>query len=315
MAKIIKVTPDIIREAVEAFRESIGKQKMTDGKITFTKTLEAVSRKATVIFTEAAWFKMQMLITAIDKEVAWHGVARRGDDPEKDEYIISDILVYPQTVTGATVNTDQAEYEKWLNDLDDDTFNNLRMQGHSHVNMGVTPSSVDLGLYEEFLERMGDDMFYIFLIYNKKGEKMYKVYDMRKNLLFETADVTVEIRETGLGLLRTLNDMNEKVKMKPATPTYPAYTYPGTADYSRSGGYGKGSETGYTGYTATGAASGAYGSKGGKSGGTQYLPPKKDKKKSKPASTFDDYDDWYDGDYYGGYGGGYNSGAKNTPGI
>lgn len=314
MAKIIKMTPEIIREAVEAFRESIGKQKMTDGKITFTKTLEAVSRKATVIFTEGAWFKMQMLITSMDKEIAWHGVARRGDDPEKDEYIISDILVYPQTVTGATVNTDQAEYEKWLNDLDDETFNNLRMQGHSHVNMGVTPSSVDLNLYEEFLERLRDDMFYIFLIYNKKGEKTYKIYDMKKNMLFETADVTVEVRETGLGLLRTLTDMKEKVKTTAVTT--PAYPYTGTTtDYSRSGGYGRGAGAGYTGYTATGAASGAYGSKGGKSGGTQYLPQKKDKKKSKPTSIYDDYDDWADGDYYGGYYGGFNSGVKKDPGI
>ena len=300
MAKIIKVTPEIIREAVEAFTEAIGKQKMTDGKISFTKQLGAVSRRASVIFTDLAWFKMQTLISSTDKEIGWHGVARRGEDPEKDEYIISDIIVYPQTVTGATVNTDQAEYEKWLNDLDDETFNNLRMQGHSHVNMGVTPSSVDLDLYQEFLERLRDDMFYIFLIYNKRGERTYKVYDMKKNLLFETADVDVVIRDTGLGITKLLTDMKENVKTKAVT-TVPAYN--GT------GYYGKGGT-----YTPSGTP-GAYGRQETQRGA---LPAKTEKKKEKApnrqTSLYGD-DDWYDGDYYGGYYGGYGSGVKKDSEI
>lgn len=34
-------------------------------------------------------------------------------------------------------------------------------------------------------------MFYIFMIWNKRGEKTVKIYDLRENILFETADVTV----------------------------------------------------------------------------------------------------------------------------
>ena len=81
----------------------------------------------------------------------------------------------------------------WLMNHEDDVFNNIRMQGHSHVNMGVTPSGVDNSLYERILEQLDDEMFYIFLIYNKKGDKTFKIYDLAKNILFETGDVTVKV--------------------------------------------------------------------------------------------------------------------------
>ncbi|MDE6150096.1 MAG: hypothetical protein K2F81_08405, partial [Ruminococcus sp.] len=92
----------------------------------------------------------------------------------------------------ATVNTDQEKYEMWLMGHDDDVFNNIRMQGHSHVNMGVTPSTVDTSLYERILDQLDDTMFYIFMIWNKKKDKTVKIYDLKKNVLFDTSDVTVE---------------------------------------------------------------------------------------------------------------------------
>ena len=39
--------------------------------------------------------------------------------------------------------------------------------GHSHVNMGTSPSSVDLNHQEEILRMLGDNDFYIFMIWNK----------------------------------------------------------------------------------------------------------------------------------------------------
>ena len=151
MAKIIKMTPEIIDEVRRDFENAISSMKLSDGKISFTKSFTSIQRKATVYFTEIAWLKMQSLIREFDKEVAWHGLAFRGEDPEKDEYTITDILVYPQEVTGATVTSDQTKYQEWLMSHDDDVFNNIRMQGHSHVNMATNPSSVDLSLYERIL--------------------------------------------------------------------------------------------------------------------------------------------------------------------
>lgn len=228
MAKIIKLTPDCISEIRKDFEQALAGAKLSDGKINFTKSFGAIQRKATVYFSEIAWLKMQTLIREFDKEVAWHGLAYRGDDPTKDEYIIKDILVYPQEVTGSTVTTDQAKYQMWLMEHDDDVFNNIRMQGHSHVNMGTTPSGVDTSLYDRILEQLDDTMFYIFLIYNKRGEKTYKIYDLAKNVLFETADVTVKVMDDGLGLDAFLSDAKSKVQDRVYSPGYTRPPYYGS---------------------------------------------------------------------------------------
>lgn len=192
MSKMIKPTTEYLQSVLEDFKETLSSGKFSDGRITFTKTMGRIDRKAKVIFTQNAWKKMQALISEFDKEVAWHGVAHRGEDESKDEYIITDILVYPQEVTSATVTTDQGKYEMWLMSHDDDVFNNIRMQGHSHVNMGVLPSGVDNELYDRLLEQLDDTMFYIFMIWNKKNDKTVKIYDLKKNVLFDTDDVTIE---------------------------------------------------------------------------------------------------------------------------
>ena len=212
MAKLIKLTPEYVMDIKKAFEEVLKNLKVSDGKINFTKTLGTIDRKANVYFTELAWVKMQTLIREFDKEVGWHGIATRGDDPTKDEYYITDILVYPQEVTGATVTTDQEEYQMWLMGHDDEVFNNIRMQGHSHVNMGVSPSSVDTSLYERILDQLEDNMFYIFMIWNKKGDKTIKIYDIAKNVLFDTSDCKVEVLDDGTGLERFLKDAKAKVK-------------------------------------------------------------------------------------------------------
>lgn len=233
MAKIIRLTPEYLEEARQDFEAALAGLKLSDGKISFTKTFGTLNRKAKVFFTEMAWQKMQALIREFDKEVAWHGVARRGEDPAKDEYIISDILVYPQEVTGATVTTDQVKYQMWLYDDENDAvFNDIRMQGHSHVNMSTTPSGVDTSLYERILDQMDDSTFYIFLIYNKRGEYTYKIYDMAKNVLFETADVTVQILGNGFDMQAFLKDAKDKVVTKTYQNAFPAYQYGrGAYDY------------------------------------------------------------------------------------
>lgn len=230
MSKLIKLMPETFDNIVADFREKLATAKLSDGKINYTRSFDKIERKAELKFTELAWLKMQTLVREYDKEIAWHGIAMRGDDKTKDEYIITDIIVYPQEVTGATVTTDQAEYQGWLYNLDDEVFNNVRMQGHSHVNMGVSPSAVDTNLYESLLAQLDDTMFYIFIIWNKRNEKTVKIYDLAKNVLFETQDITVSVMDDDIGIEALLRDAKNKVKDK----SYNAKSY-GGLNYS--GGY------------------------------------------------------------------------------
>lgn len=206
---MIKMTDEILEKEMLEFKKAI--EDCSGDEVTYKKKIGTVDRKAIVFFDPVAWLKMTELVRVSDKEIAWHGLAYRVDEEiREDSYIIEDIICHPQEVTGVTVTTEQAEYEKWLMELDDDTFNNMRMQGHSHVNMGVTPSGTDLALYSEYLSRLGDDDFYIFLIANKKGDIMVKVYDKQKNVFFDAKDVSTYI----VGVDDFVSEAMEMVKVK-----------------------------------------------------------------------------------------------------
>ena len=220
MSKIIRLTPEHIAECTKEFQEKLNSGKFADGRISFSKTFGSTSRKAKLYFTELAWLKMQTLVREFEKEVAWHGVAKRGEDETKDEYYITDILVYPQEVSGASVEMDVAKYDEWIRDnFDDERFFHIGMQGHSHVKMQTNPSSVDLGHQEAILNQLTDDMFYIFVTWNKFDSKNIKIYDLAKNVLFETADVDVEV------LGDFLKDAKDMVKEKTYKPTSYSYSY------------------------------------------------------------------------------------------
>lgn len=202
MSRLIKMTPEYMDECRTEFEKALSLAKLSDGRLNYTKVFGGGNKKAVVYFTAAAWAKMVILIKEFDKEVAWHGVAHRMGEAEGEaplnadarEYVITDIVVYPQTVSAAAVEMDTEKYAEWLmKNADDKRFNHLFMQGHSHVNMAPTPSSVDLNHQEEILEMMGEHDFYIFMIWNKSFASNIKIYDMDVNTLYENSDVTVKL--------------------------------------------------------------------------------------------------------------------------
>lgn len=272
MSRPIKMTEQYLKECREDFERALKLTKLADGKLSFTKMFSCGEQKATVFFTPDAWAKMVTLLREFDKEVAWHGVARRGENEEANEYIISDILVYPQTVSGASVEMDTEEYAKWIMDnAEDDRFNNIHMQGHSHVNMAPNPSSVDLNHQEEILNMLGDDDFYIFMIWNKSLANNIKIYDLKKNILFEDKDVTYEHEE---------GDMDAFVKSAKEMVKTKTYQYGGA--YA---GYGSGSypvKQG-TGTTYNGTPGGPYNPLSSTASGAN--DDKKDKKDDKKAGS------------------------------
>lgn len=236
MSKKIKPAAPSIEEIISRFTQWIRSEKPS-GKIKYEYDPANSDEKAELLFTAGAYIKMKYLIAAYDSEVAWHGVVRR-PDPNASTFVVEDILVYPQEVTGATVNTDQTAYQSWLCDLDDDTFNNLRFQGHSHVNMGVSPSPTDLEHQSAILEQVEDDMFYIFVIWNKKGDRTIKIYDKVRNTLYETADVDVKILtdDDDAGFYKLMSDAVDMIKKKQYS--YNSGAYSGTGSYTNVYGSG-----------------------------------------------------------------------------
>lgn len=188
------------------------------------------NRKATIRFSERAWIKMFALIHTYSTEVEWHGVVER---LEPSVFYIKDVLIFPHEVTGATVTSDQTAYEKWLDTLDNDTFNALRFHGHSHVNMGVTPSGVDMNYRKNILNNFGSptaksDYFYIFLIFNKKGDISGEIYDLQNNALYSTNDITI-VTDESKWLTDFLNEAKEVVKEHSYSYNYSGGGYGGTS--------------------------------------------------------------------------------------
>lgn len=165
-----------------------------DGTLSFSKsyTYEAKSHpKATITYTAEAFAKTVALLSKFDSEVAWHALIRRSEFP--DEYLIYDVIVYPQEVTGATVNTDDAGYAQFMIDLTDEQAEFMHAQCHSHVNMGTSPSVVDKTHQEKVLQCMNNEGFYVFQIWNKRLECTSFIYDFDHNIMYESKDIDLEI--------------------------------------------------------------------------------------------------------------------------
>lgn len=278
MSKIIKMTPEYLEASVRDFESALRDARLADGKLQFTKSFSVPDREAVVYFEPIAWTKMVMLVKEFSQEVAWHGVARRGDEP--GEYIISDIVVYPQTVTGTNVDMDPEKYAIWLMENDEDErFASLRMQGHSHVNMAVTPSGTDLQHQEEILSQLNDDDFYIFMIWNKSFLNNTKIYDLRENVLFEPADVTIKLVGGGIDLDSFLAESKSLVVSR-------ATGYQGNGGYNQYGQYGQYGNPGYGAYSQNSRPSspGPYNPLPAKNGKTEEKKNESTKPGEKPKS-------------------------------
>lgn len=290
MAKQIYMTNDDVENIVEKvcaeLRSNFSGLKCY-GSIDIKRSFAFKSddRIAMLYFTPIAWIKMTALVSRFETEVQWHGLVRRISE---NEFEITDIIVPPHEVSGATVTSEYKPYIEWMDGLDDDTFNAVRFHGHSHVNMAVTPSAVDtkyrLDLVTQLPKPTGnDDVFYIFLIINKKHEWSAEIYDLTNNALYGTDEIYMECY---------LDDgdidsfIAEAKKVAVARTTYGRYG--GTSQY---GGSCFGHSYGGNSYGGSSYGGSSYGGSKGTAPATQQSTGKgKDKKNRKSGGDYFGYD-------------------------
>ena len=150
----------------------------------------------TVYITTQAYTKMRMLVDKTTTEIGWYGTVTKVPGLT-GVYVIEDIIVYPQKVTGATCEQLDDKMFEFEMSLTTDQVNHKRFHGHSHVNMGTTPSGVDEQFYHDILTQVTD--FFIITVTNKRNEYTTRFYDMEHNILFTDVPISV-IDNEGLEL-------------------------------------------------------------------------------------------------------------------
>lgn len=234
--KRISIPENIVSTLVEEFKEELKNLKTNQDIISFERKFKDILsinenevNKPIIYFSADAWIKMNTLVQSSNLELAWQATVekRKFKDREDDDtffYYIDQVYVYPQEVTATFVAADEVKYSEWSLQLPDETFNKLRFQGHSHVNMGVSPSGTDMNTYQCFLDQLSKDDFYIFMILNKQGQFTVLVYDFAQDIIFETKDCKIDVLTRTGGLTKWREQAQKQIEKKamPA-PTYPTF--------------------------------------------------------------------------------------------
>ncbi|HSQ90200.1 hypothetical protein [Romboutsia sp.] len=128
--------------------------------------------------------KMRAYVDGCNDEIGWLGeVIKQGND-----YLIKDVHLFKQQVHSTTCEITTEGLTDFANEIlmqpnGIDTWNDMKLWGHSHVNMGVTPSGQDNTQMNVFKD-CGHD-FFVRVIANKKGEMEFTLYDYIKGLSYK----------------------------------------------------------------------------------------------------------------------------------
>lgn len=223
--QLINIAPikDVVREKlIEKYNTTTF---MNTAKVQLTLDIEDIINEhiATlqllepeVYITPEAYLKMRLLVDKTTSEIGWYGIVNQ-QPGFNNKYVIEDIIVYPQKVSGATCEQDESRMFDFEMGLTTDEVNHKRFQGHSHVNMGVSPSGVDENFYQELLTQVTD--YFIITVTNKNNVYHTRFYDMANNILY--TDVAIELLSESGTLLSTWYDLQAAQAKKPVRTTTP----------------------------------------------------------------------------------------------
>ena len=197
--KKIKLTQQDKKNLLAEFSKKLDEMEETieEDKFSFEKRLkEPAKEKILIRFTPKAFLRSQKLVNSFVGEIGWHGLINKISDKE---YLVYDIMVYPQVVSGArTLDPTKTNewYEKWEDSLED-----MHFQAHSHNTMGTTPSTTDMDNQANIIRNLQGEGFYLFQIWNKAGDINSFLYDLDNNVMYDRNDIEVIVDDMDFGTL------------------------------------------------------------------------------------------------------------------
>lgn len=182
------------------------------------KNIIKLNSNMSVVIELEAFKKMQCYIDLCSKEVGWLGTAYK----EGSVIRIKDVFLFDQEVHATTCELTPGGIADFVTNLymtmdSDDAMeisNNLTCWGHSHVNMGVSPSGQDDIQLRSF-SSSGHEWF-LRVIGNKRGEYEYTYIDYTTGIEIRDIDWRVEIPGLEMDTLKTeiKSEMDVKVREK-----------------------------------------------------------------------------------------------------
>lgn len=172
--------------------------------------------KPRVLMSAKVYTDILTLVHNFQSEIGWQGYVRKQN---QNTYVIEEILVYPQRVTGTTVEDDHEKFAAWIGQIPIDNLNRIRLYGHSHVNMSVYPSGTDLQQFETYKSQTDD--FYIMMIVNKRNEFRIDIYDKTTDKHYVGCEYLISYDENK-ALLAEARRLVERKTFNRTLPTFPA---------------------------------------------------------------------------------------------
>ena len=133
-------------------------------------------------------------------------------------YRVYDVKVCKQFVTGGKVDTEDEDTLKFFESLTDDEAEHMHFQAHSHVNFDTGASGTDMENQSDVVRNMGKSGFYIFQIWNKKGDISTYLYDLDNNIFYDSKDVELDIEDEMGSLSDFVESTRELVVEKKVYP-------------------------------------------------------------------------------------------------
>lgn len=152
----------------------------TYGKLKITVIDDVIPR---VLISDTALLKMNYIVKHSQKEVGWLCSV----DVKDNVYTLTDVYLFPQTVTDVTVNVSAEDLAKFAENLltqpnGYEIYSSLKCWGHSHVNMEVIPSGTDDTQMDTFDE---GNAYFIRVIANKRGNLRVDLFDYDNGIVYE----------------------------------------------------------------------------------------------------------------------------------
>ena len=164
--------------------------------------------------------KMKEYIRQSNKEIGWLGTVVK----ENGMYNILDVYLFKQEVheTTTEITTDGLnEFAMEILSQEDgmEIWNNMKMWGHSHVNMSTSPSVQDDNQMDLFTQNAND--FFIRIIANKKDEFRIDIWDYEKGVIYEKLNYIIDygkdaelIQELQMKIFKLQSIIDDKTNVK-----------------------------------------------------------------------------------------------------